>query len=46
MKKIIAIGAVPRKDADAATRDFLDTLKRLEASGEIAFRRENEVWVE
>jgi flagellar motor switch protein FliG len=40
------LGAVPKKDADNATRDFLSTLKRLEAEGEIAFHRENEVWVE
>jgi flagellar motor switch protein FliG len=39
------LGAVPRKDADTATRDFLNLLKRLEASGEIVFRREGDVWV-
>ncbi|MDR2587791.1 MAG: flagellar motor switch protein FliG [Spirochaetales bacterium] len=39
------LGAVPKKDVDEATRDFLSTLKRLEASGEITFRREGDVWV-
>ncbi|MDR1626701.1 MAG: flagellar motor switch protein FliG [Spirochaetia bacterium] len=39
------LGAVPKKDADAATRDFLNLLKRLQDAGEIVFRREADVWV-
>jgi flagellar motor switch protein FliG len=40
------LGAVPKKDADAATRDFLNLLKRLQAAGEIVFRRDADVWVD
>jgi flagellar motor switch protein FliG len=40
------LGPVPRKDVDTATRDFLNVLKRLEADGELIFRREGDVWVE
>ncbi|MDR1316349.1 MAG: flagellar motor switch protein FliG [Spirochaetales bacterium] len=39
------LGAVPRKDVDTATRDFLNLLKRLQDAGDIIFRRENDVWV-
>jgi flagellar motor switch protein FliG len=39
------LGAVPKKDVDAATRDFLNLLKRLQLAGEIVFRREGDVWV-
>jgi flagellar motor switch protein FliG len=39
------MGAVPKKDVDSATRDFLNVLRRLEEDGEIAFRREGDVWV-
>jgi flagellar motor switch protein FliG len=40
------LGAVPKKDADAATKDFLNVIKRLEEDGEITLRREGDVWVE
>jgi flagellar motor switch protein FliG len=39
------LGAVPRRDVDSATRDFLNLLKRLQDTGDIVFRRENDVWV-
>jgi flagellar motor switch protein FliG len=40
------LGAVAKKDVDAATRDFLNVLKRLETAGEITFRRKDDTWVE
>ncbi|MDR1179437.1 MAG: flagellar motor switch protein FliG [Spirochaetales bacterium] len=39
------LGAVPRKEVDAATRDFLNLLRRLQDAGDVVFRRENDVWV-
>ncbi|MDR1931441.1 MAG: flagellar motor switch protein FliG [Spirochaetales bacterium] len=39
------LGPVPKKDADIATKDFLNVLRRLETAGEITFRRENDTWV-
>jgi flagellar motor switch protein FliG len=40
------LGAVSRKDADTATRDFLNVIQRLRTAGEIVLRREGDVWVE
>jgi flagellar motor switch protein FliG len=40
------LGPVPKKDVDAATKDFLALLRRLEEEGTIVFRREADRWVE
>ncbi|MFQ3621097.1 MAG: flagellar motor switch protein FliG [Spirochaetales bacterium] len=37
------LGAVPKKEVDKATKDFLDTLKRLEQEGKIVLRRRGEL---
>lgn len=40
------IGPVPRKEVDAATKDFLGTLKRLEEEGKLVIRREADKMVD
>lgn len=40
------LGAVPKREADEATKEFLGLLRRLEEEGSIVFRRENDRWVE
>ena len=37
------LGAVPRKEVDKATKEFLETLKRMEAQGEIVIHRKGEI---
>ncbi len=37
------LGPVPRKDVDQATKEFLDTLKRMEKEGEIVIHRKGEI---
>ena len=39
-------GAVPKREADEATKEFLGLLRRLEEEGSIVFRRENDRWVD
>ena len=40
------IGPVPRKEVDAATKDFLGILKRLEEEGSLVIRREADKMVD
>jgi flagellar motor switch protein FliG len=40
------LGPVPKREADEATKDFLNLLKRLESQGTLVIRRENEKLVE
>jgi len=37
------LGAVPKKDVDKATKEFLETLKRMEGEGEILIHRKGEI---
>ncbi len=37
------LGAVPKKDVDKATKEFLETLKRMEAEGKIFIHRKGEI---
>lgn len=37
------LGSVPRKEVDKATKEFLETLKRMEAQGEIVIHRKGEI---
>ncbi|GAB4375444.1 MAG: FliG C-terminal domain-containing protein [Spirochaetales bacterium] len=37
------LGAVPKKEVDKATKDFLETLKRMEQAGEILIHRKGEI---
>lgn len=37
------LGAVPKKEVDKATKEFLETLKRMEQAGEIVIHRKGEI---
>jgi len=37
------LGAVPKKEVDKGTKEFLETLKRMEAQGEIVIHRKGEI---
>jgi len=37
------LGAVPKKEVDKGTKEFLETLKRMEAQGEIVIHRKGKI---